>query len=186
MNIKPTDLLIAPPNMPDSRFRDTVLMIISHNESGTIALCLNQTTDITTEDMPEIEDPQIVSPLIHPVYWGGPVCPESIWMIHSPEWQSENTMEVTDSVKVSSDKVMLNELQQGLCPQHFRLIHGFASWEPNQLAAELEGRAPWNKKFSWLVTENPGLETLLECPVEELWGLTTSLCAQNAVDSWLN
>lgn len=172
--------------MPDRRFRDTVMMIISHNESGTVALCLNKLTEITTEDMPEIDDPNIISPICHPVYWGGPVCAESIWMLHSNEWESENTMEVSDDVKVSSDKVMLSELIRGECPQSFRLLHGFASWSPNQLAAELEGTGSWDKNHSWLITENPGIETLLECPVEELWTMATSLCAQNAVDSWLN
>ena len=185
MTINPTDLLIAPPTMPDQRFRGTVLMIISHNDSGTVALCLNQPTDITTEDMPEIRDPQVFNPLNHPIYWGGPICPESIWMLHSREWDSANTMDVGDDLKISSDMAMLQEIMGGACPNHFRLMHGFASWEAGQLEAELAGTGPWNRNQSWLITQCPDLEILLECPVEELWTMATGLCAQNAVSSWL-
>jgi putative transcriptional regulator len=185
IKIKPTDLLIAPPNMPDSRFKETVLMILSDNESGTIALCLNKPMDLETGDLDEIADPNNISAMSHPIYWGGPVGRESIWMLHDDAWCSDNTMEVGPGVRVSSDREMLEALSEGDCPQTFRVMAGFASWAPGQLAAELEGEGPWDKNHAWLVAPTYDLETLLECPVEELWAYATELCAQNAVDSWL-
>jgi putative transcriptional regulator len=186
IQIQPTDLLIAPPNMPDPRFKETVLMILSDNESGTVALCLNRPLDLETSDLIELEDPDDVAPMSHPIYWGGPVGKESIWMLHDTGWCSENTMEVGAGVRVSSDREMLDALKQGDCPGSFRLLSGFASWAPGQLQAELEGHGPWDKNHAWLIAPTNDIEWLLECPVEELWEYATALCAQTAVDSWLN
>jgi len=186
IEIKPTDLLIAPPNMPDPRFRETVLMILSDNESGTIALCLNKPTELETSDLKELQDPLNPTIMTHPIYWGGPVAKESIWMLHDDQWCSDNTMVVGPGVRVSSDFEMLEAITQGDCPDSFRVFSGFASWAPGQLVAELEGQGPWKKNQAWLVTPTKELEWLLECPVDELWTMATAMCAQSAVASWLN
>jgi putative transcriptional regulator len=186
MIIKPTDLLISPPNMPDPRFSETVLMVISHNDTGTVALCLNSPTDIETEDIAELRDPKNFTAMSYPIYWGGPVAKESIWMLHNSDWSSANTMEIADGVAVSSDVEMLKSLKNGDCPGTFRVMAGFASWAPGQLAAELEGSGSWKKNHAWLVAPCTDLETMLECPLEDVWTYATGLCAQNAVDSWLN
>jgi putative transcriptional regulator len=180
--ITPCDLLIAPPNIPDPRFRDSVMMIINHDLSGTVALCLNRPTEITTDDLDELEDiPQIS----HPIYWGGPVAPDSVWMLHTDEWASRNTMAVAGGCYLTSDRDMLLRIRQGDCPREFRLFTGFASWAPGQLAAELEGRPPWKQQHSWLIAPPADLEDLLECPVEDLWTWATTVSANSAVDRWL-
>lgn len=161
-------------------------MILSDNDSGTLALCLNKPTSMTTEDIPEIHSAQDPFGIIHPIYWGGPVARESIWMLHSEDWASENTMEVGEGIRVSSDREMLEAIKQGDTPEQFRVFSGFASWAPGQLRAELEGLGPWDKNHSWLVTPTPDLEWLLECPEEDLWTQVTALCAQQTVETWLN
>lgn len=186
IKIKPTDLLIAPPNMPDARFKETVLMVLSDNSSGTIALCLNSPIELETGDLAELRDPNDTMAMSHPIYWGGPVGRESIWMLHDQDWCSGNTMEVGDGIRVSSDREMLEALKMGDCPNTFRVFAGFASWAPGQLQAELEGHHNRNKNHAWLVAPTHDLEWLLECPVDELWEYATALCAQTAVDSWLN
>lgn len=186
MQLRPTDLLIAPPNMLDVRFRESVLMLLSTNaSSGSVALCLNKPIDLNTADLPEIDDPQEGLAMYHPINWGGPVSSNSIWMLHDDNWVSENTLQVGEGVRVSSDREMLYAIRQGDCPQEFRLFAGFASWVPDQLESELEGRGPWDKNHSWLTVPNPGLDWLFNLPLEELWEQTTELCAQQAVANWL-
>jgi putative transcriptional regulator len=172
--------------MPDPRFSETVLMVISHNDTGTVALCLNGSSELGTEDLAELGQLDNTLAMNHAVHWGGPVARESIWMLHSSEWTSSNTLEISDKVAVSSDLEMLEAIRQGETPFTFRVVNGFASWAPGQLAAELEGHGPWDKRHAWLVAPSDDLETLLECPIEDLWTLATGLCAQSAVDSWLN
>jgi putative transcriptional regulator len=185
IKIKPSDLLIAPPSMPDPRFSETVLMVISHNESGTVALCLNGPTDIETQDIQELRDPNDTVVMSHPIYWGGPVARESIWMLHNSDWQSTNTLEIEDGLAVSSDLEMLEALKAGDTPGTFRVFSGFASWAPGQLEAELEGEGQWSKKHAWLVAPCEDLEVLLECPLEDVWQYATELSANSAVSSWL-
>lgn len=186
MIIQPTDLLIAPPNMPDPRFKEAVLLILSDNESGTLALCLNKPTDMTTQDIHEIHDPLDMGSIVYPINWGGPMSRESIWMLHSDDWASENTMEVGPGYRVSSDREMLESIKQGDNPEYFRVFSGFASWAPGQLQAELEGLGRWNKNHAWLVTQAPDIEWIIDCPEEDLWTQATALCAQQTVESWLN
>jgi putative transcriptional regulator len=186
IQINPTDLLIAPPNMPDPRFQEAVLMVLSDNESGTLALCLNKPTKMTLGDIPEVQDPNDPYGLHCPINWGGPMARESVWLLHDDQWSSENTMEVGEGYRVSSDLEMLEAIKQGECPEYFRMFTGFASWAPGQLRAELEGQGRWDKNHAWLVTQAPDIEWLMECPEEDLWTQVTALCAQQTVESWLN
>ena len=161
-------------------------MVISHNETGTVALCLNGDETLETQDIAELNDPQDYMAMSHPIHWGGPVAKESIWMLHDDFWTSTNTMEIGNGVCVSSDIEMLEALKEGDTPRLFRVVNGFCSWAPGQLEAELEGTGPWDKRHAWLVAPCPDLETLLDCPIEDVWTQATALSAQSAVASWLN
>lgn len=185
LKLEPGQLLIAPPNMPDPRFHESVMMVVSHNETGTVAIALNGITELETQDIEDLRDPFDVSPLSHPIFWGGPVAPETLWMIHSGEWCSYNTLEITDNISVTSDIEMLEALKDGDTPKLFRVCSGFASWNPGQLEREMNGTGPWAKQYSWLTAPTLDLEWALECPVEDLWQKATELSAQAAVSSWL-
>lgn len=185
ITIESTDLLIAPPTIPDPRFRKTVLMMTHQHEGGSFALCLNRPSKYVCTDIIKELDAVDNLELNIPLYWGGPVSPSTIWMLHSSEWQmSERTITVTDQWSMTSNEGMFQHLADGDVPRQFRLVFGFCSWAPNQLEAELRGLPPWNPKHSWLVAKNPGAEWLFEQPVENLWENATTLCSHQAVDSW--
>lgn len=182
---KSTDILISPPAIPDPRFRKCVMMLTHDHEGGSFALCLNRPSRYDCNDilkqMP-IGD-NINLPL--PLYWGGPVSPSTIWMLHSSEWKLEtHTVEINEHWSMTSNEKMFYMLEANNQPLHFRLVFGFCSWAPSQLEAELRGLPPWNPKHSWLVAKNPGPEWLFEQPVENLWDNATTLCSHQAVDSW--
>ena len=177
------DLLIAPPAIPDNRFKNTVIMLTHDHGGGSFALCLNRPTDHTLQDI--LTDTGIDCDLNFPLYWGGPVSPGTVWMLHSSEWDSEHTIPVSGDWSMTSNLEMFNQLAQGNCPLHFRLTFGYCSWAPNQLQRELDGMAPWKRQHSWLVAHNPGPEWVMEQPVEDMWANATTLCGHQAVDSWL-
>ena len=92
-NLESGDLLIAPPKMPDLRFRKTVLMMTHEHEVGTIALCVNRPTAHTLKDL--TKDLDIDFNLNFPLYWGGPVSHGTIWMLHTTDWAVEETINIS-------------------------------------------------------------------------------------------
>lgn len=181
----PGDLLIAPPTIPDLRFRNTVLLMTHNDKSGSLALCLNKPTDYSVKDVFDKLSMEYEMNLNFPLYWGGPISPTTVWMLHDKEWSMEGTIEINNEWAMTSSMRMFTHLADGDFPKHFRLVYGFCSWEPEQLKAELSGRPPWSTRHSWLVAKNPGPAWLMEAPVDELWRLTTELSGHQAVDDWL-
>ncbi len=183
---KPTDLLIAPPGLPDSRFRNTVLMLTHSHTGGSFALCVNQPTEYTLQDLIQDVDLNLEVELNFPIYWGGPVGRNTVWMLHSSEWSIPDvTVEINRDWSMTSNLSMFMHLSDGDYPQHFRIVHGYCSWAPAQLECELTGRGPWRREHAWLVAQNPGPEWLFEQPVDDLWANATTESSHQAVDSWL-
>lgn len=185
IEIKPTDLLIAPPNIPDPRFRDSVLMLTHYSETGAHGLCVNKPSGYTLDEILSDSDFNIESVPRIPIYWGGPVSQNSIWMLHSSDWVCDKSVMITTSWAMTSSESMFHHLADGDSPRYFRLLMGYASWAPDQLENELSGVEPWKKEHSWLTANNLGPEWLFEQPVEQLWGSVVTLSCHQAVDSWL-
>jgi putative transcriptional regulator len=179
------DLLIAPPNIPDTKFRNSVLLMTHDDKGGSLALCLNKPSEYTTSDILDKLDLGFEMNLNFPLYWGGPISPTTVWMLHERGWEMEGTIDINNEWCMTSSMKMFAHLADGDMPNHFRLLFGFCSWAPEQLKAELRGMPPWSKRHSWLVAKNPGPEWIMEAPVDELWRLTTELSGHQAVDDWL-
>jgi putative transcriptional regulator len=178
-----TDLLIAPPNIPDPRFRRTVLMLTHEHRAGSFALCINRETGHTLKDL--LDGTGIDTNFNFPIYWGGPVNQSTVWMLHSDDWRIKETVPLPNGWAMTSNSNMFSKMSDGQLPRHFRIMFGFCSWGENQLRCELEGLGPWRKEHSWLVAKNLGTEWLFETPVDTLWESATTLCSHQAVDSWL-
>ncbi len=185
IKIQATDLLIAPPGMPDPRFRNTVLMVTHDHHSGSFALCVNKPTKFTLDEVLAESNINVINPPPMPIYWGGPVSPNSLWMIHSSDWVTEGTVMITSAWAMTSSEEMFHNICDGDTPKQFRIVMGYCSWAQGQLLAELNGLGPWRKENSWLVAQNMGPEWLLEQAPEEVWASATTLCSHQAVDSWL-
>lgn len=192
ITIQGTDLLIAPPNIPDARFRQSVLMLTHTNNSGSFALCVNKPSQYTVQDLvtqasTELNvDLEIDCDLNFPLYWGGPVSSSTIWMLHSSDWHLDNiTANIDNDWSMTSNINMFYHLADGDVPREFRIMYGYCSWSPGQLAAELTGNPPWRPEHAWLVARNLGPDWLFNQPVESMWENCTTLSAHQAVDSWL-
>lgn len=177
------DVITAPPTMQDLRFRRTALLITYHDLDGSLGLCLNRATNVTLAKLSK--EIGLERELPFPLYWGGPVNPGTIWMLHSSEWSIHNTMQINDSWSLSSNEQMFWAIHEGDTPQYFRFFHGFCSWNCQQLEGELRGEPPWNHKSSWLIVEQPDLAELVEMSPEEVWQHCVELSGQQAVSSWL-
>jgi putative transcriptional regulator len=177
------DLLVAPPNIIDQRFDKTVMLVTHTNSRGSFALCVNKKTDHTVNDILEPMDMRIE--LNCPLYWGGPVHPNTVWMLHDNSWSVENSLPVNEKWAVTSHTDMFEKMINGDPPERFRIFYGHAAWGPGQLEGELRGEDPWKQEHSWLIVNNPDPEWMMLSDVEHLWTASCSISGQQAVESWL-
>jgi len=177
------DLLVAPPSIIDRRFEKTVMLITHHNSRGAFALCLNRETEHTVNDILEPLELQLNCNV--PLYWGGPVNPNTIWMLHDNSWQIENSLPVDNNWSVTSHTEMFEKMIDGEIPSRFRIFYGHAAWAPGQLEGELKGEEPWSQEHSWLVVNNPDPDWVIDMDIEHMWTSGCSISGQQAVESWL-
>lgn len=182
--LNPTDLLIAPPNMPDPRFRDSVLMLTQHDTVGSHGLVVNRPLATTLAALMQDTLADLALPPTA-VYWGGPVSSHSIWMLHSAEWQSDTTVTIDHEWAMTSNMQMFYAISVGDWPAQWRMFVGYATWQPGQLACELGGLAGWRRSDAWLTASNQGAAWLFEQPIELMWRNAITLSSHQAVDTWL-
>jgi putative transcriptional regulator len=137
-------VLIAMPQLVDPNFHRSVVLIIEHDQQGTLGLVINHPTEHRCADVAanlQIDwqaDPHLT------LHRGGPVEPESFWMLHTDAVQAEDTVSVLPGVALSRSRDALAALgTQQEVPM--RMIIGYAGWGPGQLEAEIAEGA-------WLVT----------------------------------
>ncbi len=153
-------LLVAMPQLDDPNFYRSVVLMIEHDARGALGLIINQGTEhpcaaITREF-------GLAWPG-HPgdtIRRGGPVEPQSLWMLHDDGWCFDETTQAGDGVAVSRSREALSRMCQA-GEQRLRLFVGYAGWGPGQLEAELADG-------SWLTA--PGAaELVFDVPIAQLW-----------------
>lgn len=185
MQIRGGDLLIAPAAMQDPRFHKSVILITHHHKEGSYGLCLNRPTSYTVQDLVEEAELDIDCELRMPLYWGGPVQPNTVWMIHDPDWTTEYTIAINEHWSITSHVNMFHHLADQDLPRYFRIFHGYSGWGPGQLQMELNSQGPWSKHSSWLTVSQIEPELVLEQDESQLWTATVELSARQAMDHWL-
>lgn len=139
--------LISEAEMMDPNFFRTVVLIIRHDETGAFGLVVNRKSNLTlAEVLSEYDDERGAS---LPLYVGGPVQQEFLFVVHSPyedHEPSEAAVEPIDGVVFEPDfdhvREIFDEDYWVQMPEFERpdvlLFLGYSGWAPGQLEAELE------------------------------------------------
>lgn len=178
------DVLIAPPQMLDSRFEQAVILITHRDIDGSWGLVLNRAGRTTTQEL--FSRAHIDCELDLELYWGGPVSPGIIWMLHDPSWSMDNTIDLENGWSMTSNPNMFKKLKEEGFPKHWRLFYGFAGWAAGQLEGEIRGTHPWSRDHSWLWAQSLGPEWAFDQDPDHLWENSLQLSGQQAVSSWLS
>ena len=150
-------ILVAPPSMPDPRFRKTVVYIWRHDVSGAAGVILNKRCKKPTFkhvcEESGLSRKETVNP---PVHWGGPVLNNIVGVLHSTDFvlPSTNTLTAmgTDGpIGFTLDRQMLEIIAGGKGPLNRLVTLGMANWDSGQLEEELEH--PRNPAMSWLILD---------------------------------
>ena len=147
-------LLIADPMMEEVYFRRSVVMILDVDEDrGHLGLTLNKTTRLTLKDlMPDWETGKTV-----PVYCGGPVDLERLFLLHTLGDIIPDAIEIVPGIYVGGDVEKILEYIEmgGEIENRLRFFLGYSGWSNGQLKSEIAGH-------SWAVRTPTQGENLLE------------------------
>ena len=156
----PGRLLVAAPILGDP-FHHSVVLILEHDESGTLGVVVNQPTTLDVGAvLPAWRDHLTGTPTL---FQGGPVALDSALGLAA----ADSTDEPPGFRRVSGPLgiIDLDTPPDDLAPrlQALRIFAGYTGWAPDQLDGELE-------EGSWAVVEagDPVLDAFLS-DREELW-----------------
>lgn len=145
-NIEPTDgcILISAPFLRDYHFARSVILLLEHNEEGSMGIILNKRFNyiVTLNELvPELE----FAPKI-PVYKGGPVNKDILFYLHKLP-HLEGAVKLDNGLYLNGD---FNQLKQYILEGNptdgvIRFFTGYAGWEKGQLNNEI-------KDNTWIVS----------------------------------
>lgn len=141
-------LLIAEPFLKDPNFVRTVIFLCEHQEEGSFGFVLNKNYDFTLNELlPDMENIQL------PVYYGGPVQPDTLHFLHQLPELIPGGLEVANGIYWGGDyELTMSLLKKGaINTQKIRFFIGYSGWGNGQLDDEM-------KEKTWLtVAANPNL-----------------------------
>jgi len=135
--------LVSARHMKDPNFTRTVVLIVEHNESGSMGLVLNRPTavEVRTALSGHFELPDAAAP----VYYGGPVEPQALFLLHDSVEQSGGELPVLPGLFVGAnadvfEKIVVSAAAIGT---QYKVFAGCAGWGTGQLDGELS-RGDWH------------------------------------------
>ena len=151
-------LLVSTPYFNDPFFNHSVVLLTDYEEEHTAGLIINRQLPHSVYDVVneiKVDDP---------IYFGGPVLPEAVFLLHSFDSCPEATR-LLPGVYVGYNPVLIAVLEHRAIPNlKSKFLLGYAGWSPGQLEDELE-------RNMWVVA--PATQSLVfDTPAEEIWTRT--------------
>ena len=132
------NFLISTAKMPDPRFREKLIYMCGHTEEGAIGLVVNSPMpDVRLGEILKSADIPLPDFELPPVYLGGPVEMTSGFILYTADYQASSQLQVSVSVCLSSDPLILQDIAINAGPRKYLFLLGYAGWGPGQLENEL-------------------------------------------------
>ncbi len=161
VNPQKGDLLIAEPLLDEPYFKRSVILLLDEdNNQGHIGLALNKITPVSLQDL----FPDWKAGAEVPVYSGGPVEADRLFMLHTMGDRFEGSMEVSPGLYVGAklddiiDYINNNRYADG----NIRFFLGYSGWSRGQLTSEI-------LKNTWALNPNPGHTDVLTGAEDLYW-----------------
>lgn len=131
-------LLLAMPGMPDPRFDGAVIAMCVHDANGALGVGIGHALDGITLHalLTDLEIDPGKAPDVD-VHHGGPVEPGRGFVLHSPEWHGDGTLEVGPEWSLTTSRDVLSAIAEGRGPERWLVALGYAGWGPGQLDGEM-------------------------------------------------
>lgn len=132
-------ILLAMPGIGDPRFENSVIAMCVHNEDGALGIGIGAIhAQIQLHD---IYDQVGIAPGEAPncaVHDGGPVEQSRGFFLHTPDWQSEDTILIGEWAGLSTSQAILHAIAEGSGPRRWLAALGYAGWGSHQLDGEMQ------------------------------------------------
>jgi putative transcriptional regulator len=151
-------ILIAEPGLLDHSFKRAIILLVEHNDQGTVGFVLNNLIDIKlTELIPNFPD------FNTQISIGGPVSPNSFHFIHTLGDLIPDTKMISQGLYWGGDFEIVKALIElnKITPRQIRFFIGYSGWGNNQLEKEI-------KENSWVVSELDLIQIM--ATQSNLWG----------------
>ncbi len=159
-NDKPSKgkILLSEPFMLDPNFKRSVILLCEHTNEGSFGFILNRRLDLSFSDaLPEFAYLKV------PVYFGGPVEPDTLHYLHVLGDELSGSEEIADGVfwggSFETLKILLS--QERVKSNQIRFFLGYSGWGAKQIEEELS-------QNSWIVT-NAQCSDIFNNDQEKLW-----------------
>lgn len=141
-------LLIAMPQVLDPYFHRSVVLLLHHEDEGSVGFIVNRTTEIRVAEILQGMEVTWGGESALKAYFGGPVQPQlgSVLCVLNAARHAEledelAASEIQDGLWVTQHLGDLQQLAEEP-PERFRLVLGYAGWGEGQLMEEIE-RNDW-------------------------------------------
>lgn len=155
--------LVAMPELQDPNFSKAVVYLTHYSSEGALGYVLNHPANLSLSENIVLPEGQL-SPAYQnfPVYSGGPVEPERLWILfRESAYMTDHRTVLAPDISLSQDIDILLDDSRTLTTSQMKIFHGYAGWGAGQLDQEF-------KASSWILT--PADTTLLfSHPTEKLW-----------------
>ncbi|HET6452281.1 MAG TPA: YqgE/AlgH family protein [Spirochaetia bacterium] len=141
--------LVSEIALSDPNFRQTVVMMISHDENGAFGLVVNRPSPFTLGDVVEGMDETPARSI--PVFIGGPVQQEILFLLHAPfpdlpaDEEAARPLDGVISEPASLPLIDYLKNEWSAMPPEdrpaVRVYAGYSGWGPLQLEGELRAEA---------------------------------------------
>jgi putative transcriptional regulator len=135
-------LLIASAAIQDPRFQRSVILLLHHDRGGAMGIIINH--PLGEQKLAELLDgaggkDAAIAGTIR-VLFGGPVQPQSGFVVHSAEYHRKETLAVADALAVTATKDVLRDIGHHRGPAKYLFALGYSGWGAGQLEAEIARR----------------------------------------------
>jgi putative transcriptional regulator len=149
------------PQLVDPNFARTVILLCEHASDGAFGLVVNRPSDFSAAEAVRLE-PAIDQPNDLPLFLGGPVEPQSGWILTAQPPEGVESRGVGAGLHRSASPLLLRRvLSAQPLPKRTHVLSGYAGWGPGQLDAALAASA-------WLIMPVE-LDLIFEIPAPVAW-----------------
>jgi putative transcriptional regulator len=156
-------LLLSMPGIGDPRFDRVVIAMCVHDDDGAVGIVTNTPFGSLTvrELMAQLDVDPGATPGDALVMTGGPVEPARGFVLHSCDWQGQNSIAVGNHWGLTSTIDVLKAIAAGKGPRRWLSALGYTGWGPGQLDGEM-------LRHGWQVA--PGdPDIVFEIPQPDRW-----------------